>query len=506
MFQIFKAFAVLFLCGICSHLSAQTFTVETVPDPKQSPGSHYVSNPAGILSAAAVARLDSLLGRLEDSTTAQVAVVVLPSIGEAVPKDFANALFQKWGVGRAQNDNGLLILFVLDQRRVEMETGYGLEGVLPDITCARIQREKMVPAFQSGDYNAGLVAGVEAIYETLAQPEAAQEIDAEKMYGEEEKSYIAPMDQGDILFLPFIFFFVLIILRLFRWIVRSVNPVKTQIDEVIRKKSGHFWLGVVLYFGVPFLIALSIHEVATKMPVAWNWAFLFCYAYLAFLIWDSRMRRMKVFLQLFGNMSEPEQYMRLRTATRFYWFDALLFPIPFVWLWSVKNGKLNRLRNHPRTSPDGHTLFKVADEQKVHFLTAYQKVEEELKTVEYDIWHNAQHNFTEAVGYESLGKSKYTRCGDCHSKALKFEQEEVLKAATTEAEGRSKRHYQCKACGVTSSQEIVLPILQPVGTSSSNGTWSSASSSGWSSGSSYSGGSSSWGGGRSGGGGAGSSW
>ncbi len=506
MFQTFKIFALLLLIGFCGQLSAQTFTIETVPDPKQNPSSHYVSNPTGILSAAAVARIDSMLGRLEDSTTAQVAVVVLPSIGEAVPKDFANALFKKWGVGRAQNDNGLLILFVLDQRRVEMETGYGLEGVLPDITCARIQREKMVPAFKSGDYNGGLIAGVEGIYETLTEPAAAQEVAGDEIYDEEQESHAAPMDRGDVLFLPFIFFFLLIILRLIRWMVRSFNPVKAQIDEVAGKRSGHFWIGIIFYFGIPFSFAVAFSEVANQMSVGWGWGFLACYAYLAFLLWDSRFRRLKVFLTLFGKMPEPDQYVRLRAATGFYWFDALVFPIPFIWLWQAKNGKLDRLRNHPRTSPEGHVLFKVADEQKVHYLTAYQKVEEDLKTVEYDVWHNAAQNFTETVGYESMRKSKYTRCETCHSKALQLEKEEVLKAATTEAEGRRKQYFQCKACGAESSKELVIPVIKPVSPSGGN-SWSSASSGGWSSGSSsYSGGGSSWGGGRSGGGGAGSSW
>lgn len=91
--------------------------------------------------------IDSILSRLEDSTNAQVAVVALQSIGDALPKDFANALFKKWGIGYAGKDNGLLILFVFDQRRVEFETGYGLEGLLPDATCGIIQREKMLPAF-----------------------------------------------------------------------------------------------------------------------------------------------------------------------------------------------------------------------------------------------------------------------------------------------------------------------------------------------------------------------
>jgi len=501
-----RILTLLVLCCLCSQLSAQTYTLETVPDPKQSPSSHYVSNPAGILSAATVARMDSVLGRLEDSATAQVAVVVLPSIGEAVPKDFANELFKKWGVGQASKDNGLLVLFVLDQRRVEFETGYGLEGVLPDIVCGRIQREHMVPAFKNGDYNAGMQAGMDAIAETLLQPEVVQEIQADEIYGAEEQAYIGRMDNDDLLVLPFLLSFFFLILRFLRWILRSVNAVKRQVDEAIRKKSDHYWLGLLLYCITPMTIGVLLNQAFSNIDVAWGWGFLASYAYLAFLVWYSRVRRMRVFHTLFGQMSEPQQYVRLQTFARFYWFDALCFPLPFLWIWYKKNQDLERLRNHPRYSPEGYPLTKIPDRLRERYLSPHQKVEESLKTVEYDIWQDQSYQFVEAVGYEALGMTKYTCCEACRSKAVLFEKEEILKAATLEADGRSKKYYRCKACSAESSKEILLPMIKPTpvstgssGSSSGGSSWSSSSYSSGSSGSS-------WGGGRSGGGGAGSSW
>ena len=501
-----RILTLLVLCCLCSQLSAQTYTLETVPDPKQNPSSHYVSNPAGILSAATVARMDSVLARLEDSATAQVAVVVLPSIGEAVPKDFANALFKKWGVGRASKDNGLLVLFVLDQRRVEFETGYGLEGVLPDIVCGRIQRAQMVPAFKNGDYNAGMLAGIEAIAETLLQPEAVQEIQADEIYGAGEQAYIEHMDNDDLLILAFLLSFFLAIVWLLRWVLRSTNAIKRQVDEVIRKRSGYFWLGLLLYGVIPMAVAVLLSAIFQHVDVAWGWGFLASYAYLAFLIWYSRIRRMWVFNNLFGKMTEPQVYVRLQSFARFYWFDALCFPLPFLWIWYKKNQDLDQLRNHPRYSPEGYPLTKVPERLRERYLSPHQKVEESLKTVAYDIWHDESYQFTEAVGYESLAATKYSCCETCRSKAVTFEKEEILKAATLETDGRSKKYYRCKACGAESSKEILLPMIKPIPVSTgSSGSVSGGSS--WSS-SSYSSGSSgsSWGGGRSGGGGAGSSW
>jgi uncharacterized protein len=114
--------------------SDPVYTVETVPDPKSSPSYHYVSNPDGVIEESTVAQIDSLLANLEKTTTSQVAVVVLNSIGETVPKTFATKLFNYWGIGDREKDNGLLILMVMDQRSIEFETGKGMEGVLPDVT------------------------------------------------------------------------------------------------------------------------------------------------------------------------------------------------------------------------------------------------------------------------------------------------------------------------------------------------------------------------------------
>ena len=123
---------------ICFQVQAQ-WTIETVPDPKAE-GLGYVSNPDGILTNEEFTQLNSIIAELEDTTTAQIAVVILKSIDDAVPKEFATELFQYWGIGNKETDNGLLILFVLDQRRIEFETGYGVEGILPDVTCYRIQQ------------------------------------------------------------------------------------------------------------------------------------------------------------------------------------------------------------------------------------------------------------------------------------------------------------------------------------------------------------------------------
>ena len=150
-------------------------TVESVPNQKLINGS-YVSNPDAILDASTVLQLDTLLRSLEEQTSVQVAVVALNSIGEVTIEDFAQQLFSQWGVGNKEKDNGLLVLLVNDLRTIRFHTGYGLEGVLPDITCKRIQREYMVPEFKKGDYNAGVWAGLLQVDKILRDPAYAEEL------------------------------------------------------------------------------------------------------------------------------------------------------------------------------------------------------------------------------------------------------------------------------------------------------------------------------------------
>ncbi len=145
------------------------WTVKTVPDPKDG-GLGYVSNPDNILTDEYVNYIDSTIAKIESFTTVQVAVVVLNSIGDEVPKNFATELFNHWGIGDAEQDNGLLILFVLDQRRIEFETGYGLEADLSDAVCYNIQQDEMLPFFKQEKYGTGLYAGIIKIAEILEVP------------------------------------------------------------------------------------------------------------------------------------------------------------------------------------------------------------------------------------------------------------------------------------------------------------------------------------------------
>lgn len=151
-------------------------SVDDVPNVRLTDVRRYVSDPISILSPAATDTINAILGRLEKSTGIETAVVMLPSIGENDIFDFSTSLFRKWGIGKKKSDNGLLILFVMDQHKVRFSTGYGIEGTMTDAMSKRIQMQYMVPAFKRSDWNKGMVDGVRATAKVLdgsMEPEAA---------------------------------------------------------------------------------------------------------------------------------------------------------------------------------------------------------------------------------------------------------------------------------------------------------------------------------------------
>lgn len=151
-------------------------SVDDVPNVRLTDVRRYVSDPTSILSPAATDTINAILGRLEKSTGIETAVVMLPSIGENDIFDFSTSLFRKWGIGKKKSNNGLLILFVMDQHKVRFATGYGIEGTMTDAMSKRIQMQYMVPAFKRSDWNKGMVEGIRATAKVLdgsMEPEAA---------------------------------------------------------------------------------------------------------------------------------------------------------------------------------------------------------------------------------------------------------------------------------------------------------------------------------------------
>lgn len=152
--------------------TARALTPAEVPNPRAARGS-WVADVADILSEDAERSLDAVSAGLRQRVGAEIAVVTVPETGGQSPKQFATELFNLWGVGDRTQDNGVLVLIVTEARRVEVETGYGAEGALPDHKVGRILDTYVVPRYRQGDWDGGTVAGVRALAAALAPADRA---------------------------------------------------------------------------------------------------------------------------------------------------------------------------------------------------------------------------------------------------------------------------------------------------------------------------------------------
>jgi uncharacterized protein len=127
---------------------------------------------AEILKPDTRKRLGDTLRQHEQKTTNQIAVLTVPSLQGDSVEEYAVRVFEQWKLGQKGKDNGVLVLVAPQDRRMRIEVGYGLEGVLPDAAAARIVRNVMTPRFKQGDYDGGTAQGVDAIVAHLEGKEA----------------------------------------------------------------------------------------------------------------------------------------------------------------------------------------------------------------------------------------------------------------------------------------------------------------------------------------------
>lgn len=126
-----------------------------------------VHDEAGLLSPQMREQLELRLKEYEDSTSNQIAILIIPSLKGEVLEDYSLRVAEKWKLGQKEKDNGVLLLIAVEDRKMRIEVGYGLEGVLPDVICSRIIRNEIAPRFRRSEFDDGVWAGVEAIIQAI---------------------------------------------------------------------------------------------------------------------------------------------------------------------------------------------------------------------------------------------------------------------------------------------------------------------------------------------------
>lgn len=150
--HILRSVVTLLLCFACSYQVLAQADEELPPRPDPP---HLVNDLAHVLTPDQVQQLEDKLVAYDKTTSTQIAIVTLESIGVYEPAEYGTALFKKWKIGNEGKNNGVLVLAAIKDRKVNITTGYGLEGALPDAVCGRIIREEIKPAFQQEKYFEG---------------------------------------------------------------------------------------------------------------------------------------------------------------------------------------------------------------------------------------------------------------------------------------------------------------------------------------------------------------
>lgn len=155
----------LFLFAILVILSGIGHAQGTIPEKPNPP--RLVNDFAQILSPEQLQSLESKLVAFSDSTTVQIVVVIVPSLGGMEKADFANQLGEKWGVGGSKSDNGFVVLVkpktASENGAAFISTGYGVEALVPDATAFDIVDKEMIPAFRQNDYYGGINAATNVL-------------------------------------------------------------------------------------------------------------------------------------------------------------------------------------------------------------------------------------------------------------------------------------------------------------------------------------------------------
>lgn len=479
-----RCFLTCLLLIVYTRLAAQ-WTPESIPNQKLINNS-YVSNPDKILDEATVSQIDTVLASLEKNTSAQVAVVVVSSIGEEDIFEFAQKLFTTWAIGNREKDNGLLVLLVEDKHTVRFHTGYGLEGVLPDITCKRIQRDHMVPEFKKGNYNAGMLAGIQEVSKIISDPAYASEVK------EDKKDDVSDFTGFVIFFSIFVAPAILIVFVVKATQGKFTDSKKTAATPYPEMRlSRQTWL--IEFAGIPVLIVAGF-GISGVEGASWL-CFISLYLYFLSTLFH-RLWRMKKVINRFLEKDDYYEIVEFIRKQQWYWFlMGLAFPFPFLFYFFYHLFRKRLYRNHPRACKKCQgAMHKLSEKTEDEYLSQGMQMEETLRSVDYDVWKCNACQAVELCFYLNR-HSKYQPCPKCRTIAYYAASRRTVEPATYSSAGSGEEVHNCKFCGYSKKSSYSIAKLVASSGSSGGSSFSSGSSSGGS-----------WGGGSSGGGGASSSW
>lgn len=224
-----------------------------------------VVDQANVLSAAEKQNLEQQIRDIYRQGKAQIGIIIVPTTGQEGIFDFAMRVAEQWKLGSAKQDNGLLIAVAVNDHKIHIATGYGLEGVLPDIVASRIIRNQITPDFKQGQYAQGLLAGVNEIERILnLDPEIAKQ--AADELKERQNQALQEQEAKDRTLTTAM---VILVIGIFASFIVG-NRLSAAVAGVTATAAGLIYgsgivMSLVLGFGIFFLLITSLAQLIFQM-------------------------------------------------------------------------------------------------------------------------------------------------------------------------------------------------------------------------------------------------
>ena len=199
-----KHFSSCLFCSLLFFLLWATFCPVHAERPIPEPQG-LVNDFAGVIPDAYAQKITAVSAALLQKTGVPIVVVTMPDIGGAEYNDYANRLYTAWGIGKKGEDKGVLIFITIQERKMRIETGYGVEGILPDGRVGEIRDRYMLPYLKEDRFAEGLLAGTLAVAKIIADDSGVELT--------QEPQAPPPKKKGSLLsFLPILFIIMIFVM------------------------------------------------------------------------------------------------------------------------------------------------------------------------------------------------------------------------------------------------------------------------------------------------------
>lgn len=357
-----------------------TYSVKDIPNVHVADRTRFVSNPDNILSPHGEEEVNSALRQVNAQTSAEFVVVAVDELDKDID-EFATELFRDWGLGKKDTNNGLLLLISKNSREMVFRTGGGVEGLLPDGLLGSIIRKEIAPRFREGDFDGGVLNGVNKVNEILLNPEARDEI-----------------------------------------MSRYANDAT----------DDHF--GENLFTFYLYLCALMA---------------IISICMLAAALFGSRNKDRYAKYQAVNKIYSPVLFMSFLGLGM-----PLIALLPLLFI-------RHRLRRGPHYCKNCGAAMQLIDEQHDNdFLSRAQDLEEQIGSIDYDVWICPSDGETEIIPYIQRS-SAYGECPVCHARTYKVVSDRIVRRPTTTSEGLRLITSRCVNCGHEDDETRTIPREMP---------------------------------------------